>query len=338
MQTWYYSSNGERQGPVSFDELKALARRGALDPVKDLAWTEGMQDWTPSGQVAGLFSDAPMVPAAEFNPYAAPATSSDNLLASAGGLTEIHPGSAPLELVGVVKRAIELTKRDFGKIILIGIAYLIISAVIQGVVALFDNVLGLGSTVSSSRFGVDGGFLAASQQKSVPAALISFVASSFLLLGLNRVALNIASGEEASVAMLFSQGSKLLRMLGAFALYYLMVVAGLILLIVPGIYLALRFGLFQYAIVDRNLGVIDSLKYSSKLTEKNRLNLFGLGILMILVMIAGALALVVGMIFAIPVVTLALPLAYRFLQFGPRALTDHPGTKVPVLRGHCSTL
>jgi uncharacterized membrane protein len=59
---------------------------------------------------------------------------------------------------------------------------------------------------------------------------------------------------------------------------------------------------------------------------------------MILVMIAGALALVVGMIFAIPVVTLALPLAYRFLQFGPRALTDHPGTKVPMLRGHGPTL
>ena len=338
MHTWYYSSNGERQGPVSFDELKSLAVRGGLDPVKDLAWTEGMQSWTPAGQVPGLFSDVPMVPAGEFNPYAAPATSSDNLLAPAGGLADIHPGSADLEMVGVIKRAMELTRRHFGKIILIGIVYLIISLVIQLALALFDNVLGLGSTVSSSQFGVDGGVAAASHQQSIPAILISFVASSFLLLGLNRVALNIASGEEVSVAMLFSQGSKLLRMLGAFALYYLMVVAGLILLIVPGIYLALRFGLFQYAIVDRNLGVIDSLKYSSRLTEKNRLNLFGLVILMFLVMIAGALALMVGLIFAIPVVTLAFPLAYRFLQFGPRALTDHPGTQVPLLRGHCSNL
>ena len=142
MQTWYYSSNGERQGPVSFDELKALARQGSLDPVKDLAWTEGMQDWTASGQVAGLFSDAPMVRAGEFNPYAAPATSSDDLLAPAGGLAEINPGSAQLEIVGVIKRASELTKRHFGKIILIGFVYLVISVVLRIALSLFDSVLG----------------------------------------------------------------------------------------------------------------------------------------------------------------------------------------------------
>lgn len=93
MQTWYYSSNGERQGPVSFEELKALARQGRLDPVKDLAWTEGMSDWNPSGQVAGLYEDAP-ANAAAFNPYAVPGTASHDLLAPlpAAKLRKFPPG------------------------------------------------------------------------------------------------------------------------------------------------------------------------------------------------------------------------------------------------------
>jgi hypothetical protein len=52
---WYYYSSGERQGPVSDSELKALADRGELQP-DDLVWTEGLGDWQPAKVVKGLFS------------------------------------------------------------------------------------------------------------------------------------------------------------------------------------------------------------------------------------------------------------------------------------------
>ena len=334
MQTWYYSSNGERQGPVSFDELKALARRGGLDAVKDLVWTEGMTDWTASGQVPGLFTDTPGQTAGAFNPYTVPATASQDLLAPlpSSGLGEIPPGSQSLDIMAVIKRAIEITRRNFGRIIGIGLVYMLVSWALQIGLVLMDRTLGWGSS-GILPGGIGSGTPYAQPRLSLVASLISFAGSSFLLLGLIRVALNFSSGGPAAVADLFGQGSKLPRMLGAMLLFYLMVAVGLVLLIVPGIYLALRFGFFQYAIVDRNLGVIDSLKYSANLTKNNGLNLFGLFVMIFLVTLAGILALVVGLIFAIPVATLALPLAYRYLQFGPRALTDHPGTGVPVLRG-----
>ena len=336
MQTWYYSSNGERQGPVSFDELKALARRGALDSVKDLAWTEGMQDWTPSGQVAGLYHDLPIPASGSFNPYAAPATASGDLLAPvpAGVLQEIPAGSADLQIMEVVKRAIGLTKRNFAGLIGIGLLFIIISGVVEAILAAVDSAMGWGST-GVLPGGIGSGTPYASPQQGLLISLVSFVFTTFMGLGLNRVALKVASGDDFSVAMLFGEGSKLMRTLGATILYYLMVAVGFLLLIVPGIYLSLRFGLFQYAILDRNLGVMDSFKYSSELTKENRMNLFGLGIMLILIILAGVLALVVGLIFAIPVATLMLPLAYRYLQFGPRALADHPGTSVPLLRGQC---
>lgn len=52
---WFYTAGGERIGPVTFMELRVLAAEGALNPRLDLAWTTGMSDWVPVGQVEGLF-------------------------------------------------------------------------------------------------------------------------------------------------------------------------------------------------------------------------------------------------------------------------------------------
>jgi uncharacterized protein (TIGR03067 family) len=56
---WYYSKNGDKCGPVSSSELKALARAGKLLPT-DLVWKEGISSWKPAGKVKGLFPAAPM--------------------------------------------------------------------------------------------------------------------------------------------------------------------------------------------------------------------------------------------------------------------------------------
>ncbi len=52
---WFYSKEGRRSGPVSLEELKALAQGGGLNPRLDLVWVQGMADWTVAGEVEGLF-------------------------------------------------------------------------------------------------------------------------------------------------------------------------------------------------------------------------------------------------------------------------------------------
>ncbi|MEW5735250.1 MAG: RDD family protein [Thermodesulfobacteriota bacterium] len=48
---WYYSSDGRtQQGPVSEEDLAALAAKGALRP-KTLVWHEGMADWEKYSRV-----------------------------------------------------------------------------------------------------------------------------------------------------------------------------------------------------------------------------------------------------------------------------------------------
>jgi uncharacterized membrane protein len=133
------------------------------------------------------------------------------------------------------------------------------------------------------------------------------------------------------VGMLFSGGKWLLKGFAAYVLYMIMTTVGFILLIVPGIILLLRFGMYQSAIVDRNMGIIESLKYSWELTKGNGLNLFVIMLFTILIVLAGCIAMLVGMLFAFPMMFLMWIVAYRWMQYGGRAVMDDPMTKQPLL-------
>ena len=51
----HFTRNRNLQGPVSFERLQKLANEGWLLPT-DLVWHVGMAEWTPAGQVQGLFA------------------------------------------------------------------------------------------------------------------------------------------------------------------------------------------------------------------------------------------------------------------------------------------
>lgn len=322
MNEWFFAKNGQQNGPVKFEQLRQLAQSGGLD-AKDLVWNSSMKDWTPAGEVEGLFS-APAdiaVPAAAGPP-----------------LVEIVPGSEPIDPSACVKRGFELTKRQFGNILLVGLTWLGVSIAVAVIMGLLDKALGIGGTSTYETWETAGGaatgFAANSNTSpSILNSIVTNIVSIFLSLGLTRVGLNFVSGKAVTVGMLFGEGNKLLRAVGASILFGLMVVFGILLLIVPGIYLALRYGQFMAAIVDRDMGVMDAFSYSSSITTNNKLQIFVLWVLSALVMIAGMLACGVGVIFAGPVVWLASVVAYRWMQYGHRAAMDQPGTVTPMLGG-----
>jgi uncharacterized membrane protein len=88
---------------------------------------------------------------------------------------------------------------------------------------------------------------------------------------------------------------------------------GLILLIVPGVILALTFGYASYLVVDRDSGLREALRSSSRITSGARWKLFCLGLASVGILLVGALCLVIGLIVAFPVVQMASVYAYRRL-------------------------
>jgi hypothetical protein len=55
---WFYTTNKQQMGPVSWDELRQLASSGLLKP-NDLVWSEGMAEWVKAVRQNGLFPDVP---------------------------------------------------------------------------------------------------------------------------------------------------------------------------------------------------------------------------------------------------------------------------------------
>ena len=340
MSQWYFARQGQQRGPVPESELHRLAANGEFDPLADLVWRDGMKDWLPASNFPELQprpqplpTASPVLPASPrsldpSDPYAAPASNWHDPVASPlEDLAEIPPGSEPLDITGCIKQAFELTKRHFGVIVATGAIYLGITVGL-GMALGFAEAFANGGTSAfqidpqTTRFETAPNATPLGIAVTVISNIVSQVLSIYLGLGVTRVGLNIVTGKHASPGMIFGEGSKLLRGIGAGILYALMVLAGTILLIVPGIYLGLRYSQYLTAIVDRDMGVMESLRYSASITQNNKLPLLGLYILSFLIVLAGMLALCVGLIFAYPIAWLAAIVAYRWMQVGSAAVRE----------------
>lgn len=156
--------------------------------------------------------------------------------------------------------------------------------------------------------------------ESILASLISLVFSiAFMViqLGAYNLMLKIVDGKPASLKDLYTYPDpvmKIIRNIVAGILVGLAVVGGLILFIIPGIYVAVRLMFYTYYIVDKNAGVMDSIKMSWNLTKGGVMNLFLLGILFFAVNFVGALILGIGLAVTLPLTFLATALLYRKFQ------------------------
>lgn len=134
-----------------------------------------------------------------------------------------------------------------------------------------------------------------------------------LKVGLIQLVFNVHDKTESSVADIFSRFYLAPRLVGTALIFGLIVVGGLVLLIIPGIYWALRFSLFPYFIVDQETGIIDSLKKSYAITQGNVWQLLGVYIIIMLV----AVVPLIGAFTSFLLVPIASVYIYRKLALQP---------------------
>lgn len=96
--------------------------------------------------------------------------------------------------------------------------------------------------------------------------------------------------------------------------YIAIVIAGLILLIVPGVVWSLTYAFAPYLVIDRGLGVREALRESARMTYGHRWHLLRLALALALVNVVGFLCLIVGLLVSVPVSTLAFVRVYRLLS------------------------
>ncbi|MBI4122537.1 MAG: hypothetical protein HY462_00905 [Parcubacteria group bacterium] len=143
--------------------------------------------------------------------------------------------------------------------------------------------------------------------------VIIMVFAILFKIGLLKIALAFVRGGRPSMAELYRSWHLFLKFLAGTLLYWLILLGGFILFIVPGIILALKFQWYTYFIVDKGLGPIAALKASSRATNGLKWDLLGVNVVFGIVNFLGVLALILGIFATAPTVIVAMAYVYTKL-------------------------
>lgn len=141
--------------------------------------------------------------------------------------------------------------------------------------------------------------------------LTMFFVGSFLWVGQIRIALAAARQQPVDLGLLFSGGDRVIPMAILSIVLYVCVLLGTILLVVPGIIVALGCALAAPLIVEANLGPLEALRESWEAMNGHKLSLFLFGLVGILISLAGVCACYVGFLVVYPALVVAYAEIFR---------------------------
>lgn len=145
--------------------------------------------------------------------------------------------------------------------------------------------------------------------------IVSLLLAGPLQLGLCFFFLNLVKGKETRFELLFEGFKPLLTVLLAYAIITALTVIGLILLLVPGIVVALGFSMTYYIIAeDPEISFQTALEQSWKLTDGYKMELLELNLRFIPRYLLGLLCFIVGVFAVVPWHNTTLTLYYQYLK------------------------
>lgn len=155
--------------------------------------------------------------------------------------------------------------------------------------------------------------------KDYPFIAFLFFATSWIVgfvvnMGLIKISLKFCDSKKGKLDELLSSFDLLINYIASSILYTLIVLAGLILFVVPGIILALKFYFYSYFIVDRKMGPVEALKASSQITSGVKMDILLFFLLLALINFAGFLCFFVGLFLTIPTSMVATAYVFRELS------------------------
>jgi uncharacterized membrane protein len=144
--------------------------------------------------------------------------------------------------------------------------------------------------------------------------LAFFLLFSGLMVGFHRIALEAVDGHAPKLADLTTLLGRGPTFLFAFCIYVVVVLGGFALLIVPGIYLAIRYALFGQVLATRSTSALEALRDAAALSRGRWWTVFTVMLMALLLNLAGAAFLGVGLLITFPLSLLATSNLYRSLQ------------------------
>jgi uncharacterized membrane protein len=157
--------------------------------------------------------------------------------------------------------------------------------------------------------GVDAGAQAAGAAVSLIGTCLSYP----IMAGLFLYVIKRAAGDSsASLGDVFGSFGLILPILGLLLLQSLLIVAGFLFLILPGIYLGVAYTLALPLMVEKEMGIWEALETSRKALSHCWFRVLGLQVVCVMLLgIGGGLTLGVGFVWFIPLTALSFGVLYR---------------------------
>ncbi len=264
---------------------------------------------TPPGQGPNPFSDDAPPPkpppkpegADPANPYQSPSAAGFGP-AGAGPAVSGEIVATPVEFGEIFAYAWEVWKTNLG--ILVGV-FLTMMVINMG----FSIVQGIVQAVFQQQ--------GEEEIAIVVGSLLNFsgtLVQIFLGIGQAQIILKLLRGQPAAFGELFGGGSLYLRVLGASILAGIAMIPALLACVIPGIILALIFWPFYWLIVDGKTKAIESFSVAAAIGKANLATTFVIWLAGIGIVIVGLLAMCVGALFAVPLVSVMWGAGYLMMS------------------------
>jgi len=159
-------------------------------------------------------------------------------------------------------------------------------------------------------------FIFPSENSTVNAFVASFISGIITVpvhVGIMMMGIFRAREEEFQVADMFNYFAVAMPIVDTYIVTTLIIYLGLMLLIIPGIYLSVAYAFTYMLVVDKGLGTWEAMELSRKTVTAQWFKFFGLSLSIGLIVLISALPLGVGLIWTLPMAYITYGLLYHHL-------------------------
>lgn len=280
-------------GPVTAEQIRQWISEGRVNAQTQVC-LEGTHDWKPLG----------MFP--EFGFVSAEAGTTPG--ADAGApvpIEEILARDYSLDIVGCVSRSWDMVQANFWPIV--GVTFLIV-VLLEG----FNQLMGLISRPAVNAMITNREFTLSGVMLFLGTSILAMPVSTVLMGGLFRYYLKLIRKQGPTIGDAFSGFSdSVVQFVLLGFVQGILVWLGILLCIIPGIYLAVAWYFAILLIADREMNFWDAMELSRKMVSKHWFVVFGFMLVMGLLAAAGVIACCVGAFVTAAVAFIAVTYAYE---------------------------
>jgi len=134
-----------------------------------------------------------------------------------------------------------------------------------------------------------------------------------IMLGIVMLAISHVRAKELQLQSVFDYYVHVWPLVFASVAMYMMIAIGFLLLVLPGIYLAVSYKFTLPLIVDKKLGVWEAMELSRRTVTKRWFKFFGLDIALLIIVLISAIPFGIGLIWTAPMAFVAHALLYHHI-------------------------